>query len=106
MLLYSSLILTFLLRNVEEIVKFCTLSSAKQLSYASRQLVAREIELEKVRRSENYFKMQEQVSRYFSIIFCRLRRDATLALFLYGEIIFNVTLNILFIRSNLNIKIT
>ena len=46
--------------NIEEIVRFSGVVQPKQLSYATRQLVAREIELEKVRRAENYFAAQEK----------------------------------------------
>lgn len=38
--------------HVDEVVKFPGLKQTRQLSYASKQLVAREIELEKMRRSE------------------------------------------------------
>ncbi|XP_050727858.1 chromosome transmission fidelity protein 18 homolog [Eriocheir sinensis] len=41
--------------NVEEIVYFDENSSAKKFSYYSRQLISREIDLEKVRRAEAYF---------------------------------------------------
>ncbi|XP_064109296.1 chromosome transmission fidelity protein 18 homolog [Macrobrachium nipponense] len=45
--------------NMEEIVRFPDLKPEKQLTYATRQLIAREIELEKVRRAELYFTNQK-----------------------------------------------
>ncbi|XP_064109636.1 chromosome transmission fidelity protein 18 homolog [Macrobrachium nipponense] len=47
------------LMNMEEIVRFPDLKPEKQLTYATRQLIAREIELEKVRRAELYFTNQK-----------------------------------------------
>lgn len=41
--------------NMEEVVHFPDIKPSKQLSYATRQLISREIELEKVRRAEAYF---------------------------------------------------
>ncbi|XP_076063248.1 chromosome transmission fidelity protein 18 homolog isoform X2 [Oratosquilla oratoria] len=47
--------------NVEEIVQFPGVKqTGRQMPYTARQLIAREIELEKVRRAENYFAVQEQ----------------------------------------------
>lgn len=48
--------------NIEEIVKFTDPVSGnqRQLGYTARQLVAREVEMEKVRRAEAYFSLQEQ----------------------------------------------
>ncbi|XP_068202621.1 chromosome transmission fidelity protein 18 homolog [Palaemon carinicauda] len=45
--------------NMEEVVRFPDLKPEKQLSYSTRQLIAREIELEKVRRAELYFTNQK-----------------------------------------------
>ncbi|KAK7024655.1 hypothetical protein SK128_009630 [Halocaridina rubra] len=45
--------------NMDEIVRFPDMKPEKQLTYAMRQLVAREIELEKVRRAEMYFYQQK-----------------------------------------------
>ncbi|CAL1547262.1 unnamed protein product [Lymnaea stagnalis] len=39
--------------NVEEVVKFPGLKQRKQLTYAAKQMIAREIDLEKMRRSES-----------------------------------------------------
>ncbi|XP_077980244.1 chromosome transmission fidelity protein 18 homolog [Glandiceps talaboti] len=41
--------------NVEEVIKFSGTATKKQMTYATKQLVAREIELEKLRRSEATF---------------------------------------------------
>ncbi|XP_042208895.1 chromosome transmission fidelity protein 18 homolog isoform X2 [Homarus americanus] len=41
--------------NMEEVVHFPDIKPSKQLSYATRQLISREIEIEKVRRAEAYF---------------------------------------------------
>ncbi|KAB7501952.1 Chromosome transmission fidelity protein 18-like protein, partial [Armadillidium nasatum] len=52
---------TYLLEpNVEEVTQFSSISKPKGISYSSKQLIAREIELEKVRRSETYFNSQCQ----------------------------------------------
>lgn len=47
---------------MEEVVYFPDVKPSKQLSYATRQLISREIELEKVRRAEAYFINQNVVS--------------------------------------------
>lgn len=41
--------------NVEEVIRFSDIKPSKQLTYAARNIIAREVELEKVRRSEAYF---------------------------------------------------
>ncbi|XP_047486138.1 chromosome transmission fidelity protein 18 homolog isoform X1 [Penaeus chinensis] len=46
--------------NMEELVRFPDQKTGKQLSYATRQLIAREIDLEKVRRAEAYFVKQQE----------------------------------------------
>ncbi|XP_042861929.1 chromosome transmission fidelity protein 18 homolog isoform X2 [Penaeus japonicus] len=46
--------------NMEELVRFPDQKIGKQLSYATRQLIAREIDLEKVRRAEAYFVKQQE----------------------------------------------
>ncbi|RXG71253.1 Chromosome transmission fidelity protein 18-like protein, partial [Armadillidium vulgare] len=46
--------------NVEELTHFPSIPKPKGISYSSKQLIAREIELEKVRRSETYFNSQCQ----------------------------------------------
>nr|XP_053632708.1 chromosome transmission fidelity protein 18 homolog isoform X2 [Cherax quadricarinatus] len=45
--------------NMEELVYFPDIKPSKQLSYPIRQLISREIELEKVRRAEAYFLNQK-----------------------------------------------
>ncbi|XP_069181013.1 chromosome transmission fidelity protein 18 homolog isoform X3 [Procambarus clarkii] len=45
--------------NMEDVVRFPDLKPSKQLSYPIRQLISREIELEKVRRAETYFVNQK-----------------------------------------------
>lgn len=50
--------------NIEEVVKYTDVSSGRvqrqQMGYTARQLVAREVELERVRRAEAYFSLKEQ----------------------------------------------
>ncbi|XP_037793213.1 chromosome transmission fidelity protein 18 homolog [Penaeus monodon] len=46
--------------NMEELVRFPDQKTGKQLSYATRQLIAREIDIEKVRRAETYFVKQQE----------------------------------------------
>ncbi|KAH9505293.1 Chromosome transmission fidelity protein 18 [Bulinus truncatus] len=49
--------------NVEEITKFPGLKQRKQLTYAAKQMIAREIELEKMRRTEsNLAKPREELA--------------------------------------------
>lgn len=45
--------------NMDDVVRFPEMKPEKQLSYATRQLIAREIELERVRRAEAYFTQQK-----------------------------------------------
>lgn len=44
--------LTHLGRNVEEVCRFPELPARKPLTYQAKQLIAREIEMEKMRRAE------------------------------------------------------
>lgn len=44
--------LTHLVRNVEEVCRFPELPARKPLTYQAKQLIAREIEMEKMRRAE------------------------------------------------------
>lgn len=46
--------------NIEELVRFDNSGTSRSLGYTARQLVAREVEMERVRRSEMYFSQQEQ----------------------------------------------
>ncbi|KAA0197860.1 hypothetical protein HAZT_HAZT003547, partial [Hyalella azteca] len=52
--------------NIEEVVRLNSNVNHRQLSYIARQLVAREVEMEKVRRSELYFSQQQQEKKLFS----------------------------------------
>lgn len=45
---------SFYSRNIEEVCRFNSGKGARLLSYAGRQLISREIELEKLRRAEAY----------------------------------------------------
>lgn len=54
-------------RNMEDVVRFPDLKPSKQLSYPIRQLISREIELEKVRRAETYFVNQKLVRFDFTV---------------------------------------
>lgn len=45
-------ILLYLGRNVEEVCRFPELPARKPLTYQAKQLIAREIEMEKMRRAE------------------------------------------------------
>ena len=58
----NEIVFDVIFRNMDEVVRFPELKPEKQLSYATRQLIAREIELEKVRRAEAYFVKQKSVS--------------------------------------------
>ena len=46
-------------RNIEEVVRFPDLPPRRSMAYGARQLVAREVEMEKVRRAEAYFQQQQ-----------------------------------------------
>ncbi|CAL4150868.1 unnamed protein product [Meganyctiphanes norvegica] len=54
--------------NVEDVVRFPDIKPSKQLTYAARNLISREVEMEKVRRSEAYFAAQITQSQKASSI--------------------------------------